>query len=58
MAHPKETRRHKGKIWHLEDKGLTLVEARSIKKHLRKTEEKHARVSKTEKGYEVWWATK
>ncbi len=56
MPHPKEVKRRHGKLWHLEDKELTLVEARSLKKHLRKTEDKSARVIKGAKGYEVWWA--
>lgn len=58
MAHPTETRRSKGKIWHLEDKELTLVEARSLKKHLIKTEDKRAKVTKVPTGFQVWWATK
>ncbi len=61
MAHPKDVKRINGKIWHKEDSSLTLVEARSLKKHLRKTEEKKARVvndSKHSGKYEVWWASK
>lgn len=56
MPHPKNVKRRKGKLWHLEDKGLTLVEARSLKKHLKRTEDKNARVTKVESGYQVWWA--
>lgn len=56
MAHPKETRRVKGKIWHLEDKDLKLAEARALKKHLKKTEGKKANVFHTPTGYQVWWS--
>ena len=58
MAHPKEAKRLNGKIWHLEDQNLTLGEARALRKHLRKTEEKLAEFNHTPKGYEVWWAKK
>ncbi len=56
MAHPKDVKRLHGRLWHLEDKNLTLVEARSLKKHLRKTEDKRARVTNNNGKYEVWWA--
>lgn len=59
MAHPKDVQRRQGKLWHKEDSNLKLVEARALKKHLRKTEDKHARVvndSKHKGKYEVWWA--
>lgn len=56
MPHPKDVKRAKGVLWHKEDSKLTLVEARSLKKHLKKTEGKHARVTHTPKGYEVWWS--
>lgn len=56
MPHSKNVRRRNGKIWHKEDSKLTLVEARSLKKHLKKTENKNARITHTPKGYEVWWA--
>lgn len=56
MAHPKETKRLGGRLWHKEDFGLTIVEARALAKHLRSREEKRARIHKTVSGYEVWWA--
>ncbi len=58
MPHPKETKRFKGKIWHKEDSKLTLVDARALKRHLKKTEDKNARITHTPKGYEVWWASR
>ncbi len=60
MAHPKDVKKAKGKLWHKEDSNLTLVEARALSKHLRKTEEKRAKVvndSLHSGRYEVWWAT-
>ncbi len=54
--HPKETKRLHGRLWHLEDSGLTDVDARALKRHLVKTEEKRARIVKTKDGHEVWWA--
>ncbi len=56
MPHPKDTKRYRGKFWHKEDSKLTLSEARALRKHLVKTEDKHARITHTPKGYEVWWA--
>jgi len=56
MPHPTETRRRKGKLWHLEDKGLTLVEARALQKHLKRTENKNATKNHTADGYQVWWS--
>ncbi len=59
MAHPKDVERRKGVLWHKEDSNLTLVEARALSKHLRKTEEKRAKVindSKNQGRYEVWWS--
>ncbi len=59
MAHPKDVKRINGRIWHKEDSDLTLVEARALKRHLRKTEEKYVRVTNDNKNngkYEVWWA--
>jgi len=56
MAHPKVTKRIDGRLWHLEDSGLPLVEARALKKHLRKTEGKKASYLKVEGGYQVWWS--
>ncbi len=56
--HPKETKVVNGKIWHLEDQRLSLVEAKALTKHLKRTEEKLANYNKTPKGYQVWWAKK
>ncbi len=56
MPHPKETRRIKGKIFHLEDSGLTHNDAIALRRHLRHTEDKLARMSKAPNGYRVWWA--
>jgi hypothetical protein len=56
MAHPKVTKRLKGKLWHLEDEKLSPIEAKSLAKHLRKTEEKHARITTNCEGRQVWWA--
>lgn len=56
MPHPIETRRRQGKIWHLEDKGLTLSEARALRKHLVRTEDKRATISNVDGKYQVWWA--
>ncbi len=56
MPHPKEVKRLKGKLWHKEDSKLTLVDVRALKRHLKKTEDKHARITHTPKGYEVWWS--
>ena len=58
MAHPKDTKRIKGKLWHKEDSKLTLSEARALQKHLKKTEGKRARKIHTPSGYEVWWAAR
>ncbi len=58
MAHPTDTRRRKGILWHKEDAKLTLTEARALVKHLSKTEEKRATKNKAKDGYEVWWAKK
>ncbi len=55
MAHPKETKRSKGIIWHLEDSKLALSEARALKKHLTKTEGKKAKYTHEPNGYKVWW---
>ena len=43
-------------IFHLQDENLTLVEARSLQKHLKKTEDKRAIKNHTPSGYEVWWS--
>ncbi len=56
MPHPKDVKRMRGKLWHKEDSKLSLVEARSLKKHLKKTEDKYTRITHTPQGYEVWWA--
>lgn len=56
MAHPKETKRLNGRLWHLEDQGLTKVDAGALKRHLIRTEDKRARLKKSKSGYEVWWA--
>lgn len=58
MAHPKDVKRRKGKLWHLEDKELSLSEARALQKHLKCTEGKNARKNNAEGGYEVWWSKK
>ncbi len=58
MAHPKITSKFGGKVWHLEDSGLKLVAAQALAQHLRKTEEKLARVTKAKDGYRVWWGSK
>ncbi len=54
--HPKETKRLSGRLWHLEDSGLTQVDARALARHLKATEDKRARIVKTKNGYQVWWA--
>lgn len=59
MAHPKDVRRRNGKLWHKEDSNLSLTDARALKRHLKKTENKRARVyndSKHTGKHEVWWA--
>ncbi len=56
--HPKETKRIGNKLWHLEDSKLTRVDAIALARHLRRTEEKLARISKGKDGYRVWWARK
>jgi hypothetical protein len=54
--HPRDTKRIKGRLWHKEDSGLTLVDAKALKRHLIKTEEKRAMRVKAKDGYEIWWA--
>jgi hypothetical protein len=54
--HPKETKRLKGKLWHLEDENLSKSDAMALKRHLKRTEDKKSRTSKTKDGYQVWWA--
>ena len=56
MPHPKDVERRKGILWHLEDKDLTLVDARAIRRHLINTENKKSRITHTPSGYEVWWS--
>lgn len=56
--HPKEIKRIGNKIWHLEDSKLTRGDALALSRHLKKTEEKRARVTKGKDGYRVWWAKK
>ena len=57
MAHPTETKRLGGHLWHLEDSGLKKVAALALKRHLVNTEDKRARVTKDKNdGYQVWWA--
>ena len=59
MPHPTEIKRLNGKIFHKEDDNLTIGEARALKKHLRKTEDKLARIftdAKHTGKHEVWWA--
>jgi len=56
MPHPKEVRKRKGKLWHLEDQKLTLSDARVLKRHLSKTEDKKVRVTHNTEGYQVWWS--
>ena len=59
MAHPNVTERRSGHLWHLEDSKLKRYEAESLAKHLRKTEEKRARIKQVKDGsYEAWWAKK
>ena len=61
MAHPTDKKRMNGVIWHKEDSNLSLCDARALKRHLIKTEEKRARVfnDSSHKGkHEVWWAAK
>lgn len=55
MAHPTITRKINGTLFHLEDSKLKKPEAKALAKHLRKTEEKKARIVKGD-GWEVWWA--
>ena len=45
-----------GKKWHLEDSNLSSCDAEALKRHLKKTEDKKARIHKTKDGNEVWWA--
>ncbi len=54
--HPNKTKRLEGRLWHLEDSELTKADARALAGHLRRTEDKRARIVKTKQGYEVWWA--
>ena len=56
MPHPKETKRLRGRLWHLEDQGLTLSDAKALKRHLVNTEDKRARIAKTKDGRQVWWS--
>jgi hypothetical protein len=56
MPHPTDTKRYNGKIWHLEDQKLTLSEARALRKHLVRTENKKAIYNHTPSGYQVWWS--
>ncbi len=56
MAHPTETKRRHGRLWHLEDSGLPISEARALRKHLIRTEDKKATINKSDGGYQVWWA--
>lgn len=56
MAHPKVIKYINGVKFHLEDTVTTKCEAESLAKHLRKTEDKKARVKHTKDGFEVWWA--
>lgn len=58
MAHPIETKRLAGKLWHLEDSKLPKSDATALARHLRHTEDKLARINKGESGYQVWWARK
>lgn len=58
MAHPKETRRRNGHLWHLEDKGLKRCAAESLQHHLQRTEGKRATKNPTKIGWQVWWASK
>lgn len=57
MPHPKETKREHGKLWHLEDTVKHKAHAEGLAQHLRKTEDKHARIEPTKNGYKVWWAS-
>ncbi len=56
MAHPKETKRLNGRVWHLGDSKLSKSEANALGKHLVHTEEKSARITKAKDGYRVWWS--
>ena len=57
MPHPTKTKKIGGHIYHLEDSKLKRYEAEALKRHLRKTEDKRARISQAKDGsYEVWWA--
>ncbi len=54
--HPKQAKRLNDRLYHLEDSGLTKVDALALKRHLIKTEDKRARINKVKDGYQVWWA--
>ncbi len=56
MPHPKVQKKLGNKIWHLEDKGLTRVDALALQRHLKRTEDKQSRISKAKDGYRVWWS--
>ncbi len=56
MAHPKETRKIGGRLWHLEDSGLSLSDANALLRHLVRTEDKKSKITKAKDGYKVWWS--
>ena len=54
---PKQkTEKRKGRIWHLEKQGLSLEDARKLKRHLINAEKKTAKLTHIPTGYQVWWA--
>jgi hypothetical protein len=55
--HPKETKRLNSRLWHLEDTVQKKAYAEGLAQHLRRTEDKKARIEQTKDGYKVWWAT-
>lgn len=56
MPHPKQTKRIGGKLFHLEDTMPTKSSAKVLASHLRRTEDKKARITKTKDGHQVWWS--
>ncbi len=59
MEYTKDVVRRNGKIWHKEKGNLTLVEARALKKRLKKTDTRKVRVindSKHKGRYKIWWS--
>ena len=56
MAHPKVIKKVGKRVWHLEDEGLTHYDALALRRHLRKTEDKKAKINKNKDGHQVWWS--